>query len=153
MWQKLIVSLVLLVFVGLRLANSLHCYACATAGNCNSLVQQECNNETANTTTNWLKLMHNNVSVPAGSNSFWCMNLTYYYAEDYSIFSNHLGCYHAEIPVCQLQMNLTSRLLVKYCKTCNQDYCNRNPATTLSGSSATTIAIAAVILLLAKMLA
>lgn len=136
------------------------CYTCATAGSCNSLVKQNCNNATANATTNWLKGLNAKVPNVTNYDYFGCMNLTYNASSNssstWSLYDDetnrnpftdtrttYLGCYYQQIPVCSLNLSVRTTS----CKTCSSDLCNRNPAGTLSRSTNTIISAVVVVML------
>ncbi|KAH8274112.1 hypothetical protein KR044_010902, partial [Drosophila immigrans] len=132
-------------------ANSLTCYSCNSAQSCQNPATQACNNETANATSAWLSTIHSDVPQINGSTIFKCLNLTHFIYANNSKMSEILGCYHDTIPVCSLTLNATnSASWAKTCKTCNTDYCNRNPAGTFSKSTYTIIG-SVVVLLLVKL--
>ncbi|XP_060658621.1 uncharacterized protein LOC132793041 [Drosophila nasuta] len=151
MWTKVILSLVLVAFVGLQFANSLTCYSCNTIQSCQNPSTQTCSNTTANATSAWLSTIHSDVPQINGSLNFKCMNLTHFIYANNSKQSEILGCFHESIPVCSLTLNATnSATWAKTCKTCTTDYCNRSPAGTFSKSSYTMIG-SVVALLLVKL--
>ncbi|XP_034473078.1 uncharacterized protein LOC117780597 [Drosophila innubila] len=135
MWKKLICGLVLVAFVGLQFAQSLTCYSCNSPQSCQNPSTQVCNNATANATSSLLSTIHSDVLI-TGSNSFKCMNLTYFIYANSIKMAEILGCFHQGIPVCSLTLNATnSQSWARSCKTCDYDRCNRNPAGTLSRST------------------
>ncbi|KAH8293223.1 hypothetical protein KR018_000115 [Drosophila ironensis] len=169
MWTKVILSVVLVAFVGVQFANSLSCYSCKNPTSCLNPATESCSNATANVNQAWLATYHSNVPAINGSQSFYCANLTYFYASkfcldpnslrdlqfkntlfpaDNSHSSEFLGCVHPATNVCNLTLTGATSWSKK-CKTCNTDYCN--PAGTFSGS-AYTILGSVIAVLLAKVL-
>ncbi|XP_022230872.2 uncharacterized protein LOC111079857 [Drosophila obscura] len=153
MWKKVIFAVVFVAFVGVQFANSLSCYSCKDVASCQNPTLQDCSNTTANESSVWLSTLHNNVPVVGGSQSFLCTNLTYYHSSNNSRITEFLGCVHPNATVCELTLTAADNRTAwsKNCKTCNQDYCNRNPAGTFSGSAYTMIG-SVLALLLAKIL-
>ncbi|EDW63248.1 uncharacterized protein [Drosophila virilis] len=148
MWTKLIFGLVLAAFASLQFVNSLTCYNCISPDDCRNPSTQVCSNATADATSRWLNTIHSNVPTVSGSNSFKCMNLTYYYQANLSKTHEYLGCYHPAISVCQLNVNATQgSTWSRGCSTCDWDKCNRNPAATFSKSTYTIMASAITLIL------
>ncbi|KAH8378199.1 hypothetical protein KR093_010015 [Drosophila rubida] len=172
MWRKVILSLVLVAFVGLQLGesdgkvsekniilislyfytgNSLTCYSCNSPQSCLNPDTQVCSNATANTTTDWLNAIHSDVPKINTSEGYKCMNLTYFIYANMSKTAEILGCMRETVPFCSLTLNVSnSATWAKNCKSCTTDYCNRNPAGTFSKSTYTIIACV-VALILAKL--
>ncbi|XP_023162562.2 uncharacterized protein LOC111593775 [Drosophila hydei] len=150
MWQKLIFGLVLAVIGGQQFVNGLTCYSCNSPASCVSPSPQVCSDATAHETTVWLNTIHKFVPVVGSSNSFSCMNLTYYFENNRSKIHEYLGCHHPDIPVCILPLNASnSDSWKKGCLSCEADKCNRNPAAT-SSQSLYSIMITAMALIVAK---
>ncbi|XP_034473584.1 uncharacterized protein LOC117780989 [Drosophila innubila] len=147
MWKKVILGLVLVTFVGLQLVHSLTCYSCNTPQSCRNPSREECTDYTANKTSSWLSTIHSDVPQISHSNKFRCMNLTYALNSNNVITNEFLGCYHPAIDVCELRLNISYSVFRRYCRTCDYNLCNRNPAGTFSKSTYTIVASVMALLL------
>ncbi|KAL7739146.1 hypothetical protein ACLKA6_010370 [Drosophila palustris] len=150
MWQKVILGLVLVTFVGLQFVNSLTCYTCNTPQSCQRPSQEVCSDYTANKTSSWLSSIHSDVPQIKHSDKFKCVNLTYALNSNNVITNEYLGCYHPAINVCNLSLNISYTVKRRNCKTCDWDLCNRNPAGTFSSSTYTILASIVGLLFAAK---
>ncbi|KAM8715014.1 hypothetical protein ACLKA7_002117 [Drosophila subpalustris] len=150
MRRKIVFGVVLVFFVGLQFVNSMSCYTCNSPQSCQKPWQEVCNDYTANTTSSWLSDIHSNVPQVGHSEEFKCMNLTYSINSINAATHKYLGCYHKEVDVCGLRLNITWNTFSKECHTCFWDLCNGNPAGSFSSSIFTILASVMTLLLAAK---